>query len=256
MIDSHAHILEEYYSDAFMTVQDVFRESRRRGVVNIIECGDSIETSKEVSKYASEFYNLVYAAVGIHPQNDDEFNEKNMIILENLIKRKGVVAIGEIGLDYHFPNTDKERQIKLFRRQLSLAEKYNLPVIVHSRDAIQDTYDILKEYQVKGVIHCFSGSLEMAKLFIRLGFYLGIGGAVTFNNSLNLVDVVKNIRLECLLLETDSPFMSPVPLRGSKNVPWNVSYVAEKIADIKEMYSIDVVRTTTNNAITLFDLKS
>ena len=239
-----------------MTVQDVFREARRRGVVNIIECGDSIETSKEVSKYASEFYNLVYAAVGIHPQNDDEFNEKNMIILENLIKRKGVVAIGEIGLDYHFPNTDKERQIKLFRRQLSLAEKYNLPVIVHSRDAIQDTYDILKEYQVKGVIHCFSGSLEMAKLFIRLGFYLGIGGAVTFNNSLNLVDVVKNIRLECLLLETDSPFMSPVPLRGSKNVPWNVSYVAEKIADIKEMYSIDVVRTTTNNAITLFDLKS
>lgn len=256
MIDSHAHILEEYYSDAFMTVQDVFHEARRRGVVNIIECGDSIETSKEVSKYASEFYNLVYAAVGIHPQNDDEFNEKNMIILENLIKRKGVVAIGEIGLDYHFPNTDKERQIKLFRRQLSLAEKYNLPVIVHSRDAIQDTYDILKEYQVKGVIHCFSGSLEMAKLFIRLGFYLGIGGAVTFNNSLNLVDVVKNIRLECLLLETDSPFMSPVPLRGSKNVPWNVSYVAEKIADIKEMYSIDVVRTTTNNAITLFDLKS
>lgn len=256
MIDSHAHILEEYYSDAFMTVQDVFREARRRGVVNIIECGDSIETSKEVSKYASEFYNLVYAAVGIHPQNDDEFNEKNMIILENLIKRKGVVAIGEIGLDYHFPNTDKERQIKLFRRQLSLAEKYNLPVIVHSRDAIQDTYDILKEYQVKGVIHCFSGSLEMAKLFIRLGFYLGIGGALTFNNSLNLVDVVKNIRLECLLLETDSPFMSPVPLRGSKNVPWNVSYVAEKIADIKEMYSIDVVRTTTNNAITLFDLKS
>ena len=214
------------------------------------------EPRKEVSKYASEFYNLVYAAVGIHPQNDDEFNEKNMIILENLIKRKGVVAIGEIGLDYHFPNTDKERQIKLFRRQLSLAEKYNLPVIVHSRDAIQDTYDILKEYQVKGVIHCFSGSLEMAKLFIRLGFYLGIGGAVTFNNSLNLVDVVKNIRLECLLLETDSPFMSPVPLRGSKNVPWNVSYVAEKIADIKEMYSIDVVRTTTNNAITLFDLKS
>ena len=235
MIDSHAHILEEYYSDAFMTVQDVFRE---------------------VSKYASEFYNLVYAAVGIHPQNDDEFNEKNMIILENLIKRKGVVAIGEIRLYYHFPNTNKERQIKLFRRQLSLAEKYNLPVIVHSRDAIQDTYDILKEYQVKGVIHCFSGSLEMAKLFIRLGFYLGIGGAVTFNNSLNLVDVVKNIRLECLLLETDSPFMSPVPLRGSKNVPWNVSYVAEKIADIKEMYSIDVVRTTTNNAITLFDLKS
>ena len=114
----------------------------------------------------------------------------------------------------------------------------------------------MKEYQVKGVIHCFSGSLEMAKLFIRLGFYLGIGGAVTFNNSLNLVDVVKNIRLECLLLETDSPFMSPVPLRGSKNVPWNVSYVAEKIADIKEMYSIDVVRTTTNNSITLFDLKS
>lgn len=255
MIDSHAHILEEYYSDAFMMVQDVFREARRRGVVNIIECGDSIETSKEVSKYASEFYNLVYAAVGIHPQNDDEFNEKNMIILENLIKRKGVVAIGEIGLDYHFSNTDKERQIQLFRRQLSLAEKYNLPVIVHSRDAIQDTYEILKEYQVKGVIHCFSGSLEMAKLFIRLGFYLGIGGAVTFKNSLNLVDVVKNIRLECLLLETDSPFMSPVPLRGSKNVPWNISYVAEKIAEIKGMYSIDVVKTTTNNAVTLFDLK-
>lgn len=171
-----------------------------------------------------------------------------------MIKIDSVKAIGEIGLDYHYSNCDKDAQKEMFKRHLELAEKYHKPVIIHSRDAIQDTYDIVKNYDIRGVIHCFSGSLEMAELFIKKGFFIGVGGVLTFKNANNLPKVIEKISLNNILLETDSPFLSPEPLRGQKNIPVNVLYVAQKIADIKKIDLSDVIKQTTYNALRLFDL--
>lgn len=250
MIDSHAHILREYYDN----VDTVIRDVKQKGIIAIVNCGDSIDTSKEVVDYSKKYFNFVYASVGIHPQNVDEFSEKNMIIIEKMVKIDSVKAIGEIGLDYHYSNCDKEAQKEMFIRHLELAEKYHKPVIIHSRDAIQDTYDIIKDYDVRGVIHCYSGSLEMAQLFLKKGFFIGVGGILTFKNANNLLKVIEKIDLNNLLLETDSPFLSPEPVRGQKNIPINVLYVAQKIAEIKNITLSDVVKQTTYNALRLFDL--
>ena len=163
------------------------------------------------------------------------------------------MAIGEIGLDYHYPDTNKEKQKYAFRRQLELAEKHNIPVIVHSRDAIQDTFDIMSEYNIKGVIHCFSGSVEMAKEFIKKGFLISVGGIITFKNAKNIIEVIKNIDLSYILLETDSPYLTPEPFRKEQNEPMYIPIIANKIADILNV-SVELVSSkTTENAKRLFD---
>ena len=189
-------------------------------------------------------------AVGIHPENIDNSNLKT---IENIIKEHKVFAIGEIGLDYHYNDENKDEQKEYFIKQLDLALKYDLPVIIHIREAMQECFDILKTRKNKGIIHCFSGSVEMAREYIKLGYKLGIGGVLTFKNS-KLYEVIEKIDLKDIVLETDSPFLSPEPFRGKKNKPCNVLYVAKRIAEIKNISLEEVINTTTATANQIFDI--
>ena len=246
MIDSHAHILNEYYDNIYSLIIDL----KEKNVINVINCADNINTSKEVIESYDKYDNFLLPAVGIHPQNVYNYNINE---LEELIKNNKVYAIGEIGLDYYYDKESKDDQIKLFNLQLDLAEKYKLPIIVHTRDSIQDCFDILKKHKLKGVIHCFSGSYEMAKEFIKIGYKLGIGGVLTFKNS-KLYEVIEKISLKDILLETDSPYLSPEPYRGKKNNPYNIYYVAKKIAEIKNISIDEVINETTRNCREIFDI--
>lgn len=248
MIDTHCHIYSEYYDDVSALIDDI----KKAGIKKIIINGCDMKSNLEVLELTKK-YDIVYGALGFHPTELDNYSDDSIKWLEANINNDKIVAIGEIGLDYHYENTDKEKQIKVFNNQLQLAEKYKKPIIVHSRDAIQDTYNILKKYKLKGSIHAFSGSLEIAKEFINLGYYIGIGGVCTFKNAKNIVNVIKNISTEYILLETDSPYLTPEPYRGKINTPKNISIIADKIAEIKQINSKEVVDATTDNANTLFD---
>lgn len=240
MVDTHCHITSEYY-DNILEVINKMKDNI------IIVSGTNKEDIKEVISLCN--YKNVYGTIGIYPTE-----ELDLKIIEDNINNEKIVGIGEIGLDYHLEH-NKEEQKNKFIKQLDLARKYNKTVVIHTRDAIQDTYDILKNYKdLKKVIHCYSGSLEMAKEFIKIGCRLGIGGVLTFKNS-KLKDVVKEIDLKYLLLETDSPFLAPEPLRGTKNEPYNVIYVAKKIAEIKNVSLEEVLDITTLNAKDQFDLE-
>lgn len=240
MVDTHCHITSEYYDNILEVI------SKMKDNI-IIVSGTNKEDIKEVISLCN--YKNVYGTIGIYPTE-----ELDLKIIEDNINNKKIVGIGEIGLDYHL-EYNKEEQKNKFIKQLDLARKYNKTVVIHTRDAIQDTYDILKNYKdLKKVIHCYSGSLEMAKEFIKIGCRLGIGGVLTFKNS-KLKDVVKEIDLKYLLLETDSPFLAPEPLRGTKNEPYNIIYVAKKIAEIKNISLEEVLDITTLNAKDQFDLE-
>lgn len=251
MIDTHAHIFEEYYENIYTLIE----EEKENNVERVINCADSIKTSKEVINLSKSTNGFLKPAIGMHPENIESINNIGNSIseLENIIKNNKVIAIGEIGLDYHYNKTNKENQKELFIRQLHLAEKYNLPVIIHTRDSIQDCLDILKKANNHGIIHCFSGSYEMAKEFIKIGFYLGIGGVLTFKNS-KLYEVIEKIDISKIVLETDSPYLSPEPLRGKQNRPSNIYYVAKKIAEIKSITVEEVIKITTENAKRIFDI--
>ena len=250
-IDTHMHI-----GDSFGITPDKYVENALEKNVKLLIASFCEKDDLELSTFFVNNYSCLYAAVGYHPEVANNINEEDYKKLEEVIKsNKKIVAIGEIGLDYHWNKDNKEKQIEVFRKQLSLAEKLNLPVVIHTRDAIEETYNILKEYKVKGVMHCFSGSLEMAKKFINLGFLLGIGGVVTFKNS-KLYQVVENVSLDSIVLETDSPYMAPEPVRGTTNESANIYYIAERIAEIKKITISEVAEITTKNANKLFDLES
>ena len=202
----------------------------------------------------SERYKDVFLTIGYHPEYVDDIVPADIAELDVLLKKEKVVGVGEIGLDYHYTKDNREAQIALFEQQLALAEKNNMPVVIHSRDATEDTINTLKKYKVKGVIHCFSGSLEVAEIYIRMGFKLGFGGVVTFSNS-NLYKVVEKIGLTNIVLETDSPYLAPVPYRGKQNSSKYVPVIAQKIADILGLPLEEVASVTTSNACELFDLK-
>ena len=247
MIDSHAHILSEYYENIDLLINDL----KSKNMLNVINCADSIKTSHEIIDLSKKYESFLLPAVGIHPENVDEIDRVNEI--EEILKHEKIYAIGEIGLDYYWNKENKDKQKKLLNLQLDLAEKYNLPVIIHNRDAIQDCFDELKKRKLKGVIHCYTGSYEMAKEFIKLGYKLGIGGVLTFKNS-KLYELIEKISLDDILLETDSPYLSPEPFRGKTNVPSNVLYVAKRIAEIKNVSLEEVIEKTTKNTIELFDI--
>ena len=246
IVDTHCHLSKKDYNNLDEVIKNI------DGIIIISGCDD--ETNGEVIEIVNK-YETVYGTLGIHPEEIDKLTDNSFEFIERNLNNPKIVAIGEIGLDYYWNKENKKEQQKVFRKQLEIAKKYNIPVVVHSRDAIEDTYNILKDYKLKGDIHCFGSSLEMANKFIKLGYKIGIGGVLTFKNSLKLKEVVKNISLDSILLETDSPFLSPEPFRGKKNEPKNVEYVAKKIAELKNVSFEEVVDITTSNAKSLFDLE-
>lgn len=247
MFDTHCHLSKEYYDDIDLIVDNM------DGYMIVSGC--NMETNKEVLDLVKR-YDKVYGTLGIHPTESSDFKEENLKFIEQNLSNPKIVAIGEIGLDYYWEKNKKELQREWFIKQIQLANKYNLPIVIHSREATNDSYQILKQYsKTKKVLHCYSSSLEMAYEFIKLDTMLGIGGVLTFKNSEKLKNVVEKIDIKHLLLETDSPYMSPVPFRGKTNQPSNVKYVAEKIAEIKGISFEEVIRITTANAIERFDLK-
>lgn len=245
MIDTHCHLLSSEYDNLEEVLNDI-EKSNIKCIVNGCDMLSNIE-SLELSKK----YDFVFSAIGFHPSEIDSIPDDYINYIENNIDN--IVAIGEIGLDYYWTKENKDKQKEVFENQLMLAEKYNKPVIVHIRDAIMDTYNILKKYKVRGVIHSFSGSIEMAKKFINLGFKLGIGGVITFKNC-NLKDVIKELDISNIVLETDSPYLSPEPVRGKKNSPLNLKYIAEFISNLKDISYDNVCNITSNTATSLFDL--
>jgi len=247
-IDTHCHITSDDYDDISLLIDKI----KSAGVNKIIVNGTDMKSNLEVLELVSK-YDIVYGALGFHPTELDNFNDSELLWLEEHINDEKIVAIGEIGLDYHYDNTDKNKQKIVFRKQLEIAKKYNKPVIIHSRDASQDTLDILKEYNLKGSLHCFSGSLEMAREYIKLGYLIGVGGVVTFKNAKNIVNVIENIDLEYILLETDSPYLTPEPYRKYKNDSSYIPVIASKIAEIKDVDISVIEKTTNDNAMRLFD---
>ena len=247
LIDTHAHILSEYYDN----IKQVFEDSKNLGVDIIINSGCDNASNNEVIKLSEEYSNI-YITLGIHPEFADNYYDSDLDFIEKQINNEKLVAIGEIGLDYHYEGFDKEKQTILFEKQLKLAENYNLPVVIHSRDATLDTLNIIKKYSVTGVIHCFSGSKETAMEYVKLGYKLGIGGVCTYKNA-KIIDVVKEIGLENIVLETDSPYLSPVPFRGKQNIPGNVNYVVDFISESLEISKENVALITTYNAFSVFD---
>lgn len=251
LVDTHLHLsTEDYHEDE---IKDVLKQARRNKVEKYIVCGCSKSEIKNVLKQYLHDKDI-YLALGYHPEFADVVHKEDLAILKKWLQNENVVAVGEIGLDYHYNKENKTRQQRIFCEQLKLAEELNLPVVIHSRDAIEDTYRILSKYKVRGVLHCFSGSYEMAMKFIKLGFYLGIGGVITFKNS-KLKDVVAKIGLEHIVLETDSPYLSPEPYRGKKNGPQNIYHIASFLADLFNTSIEEVAKITTANACNLFDLK-
>lgn len=250
IFDSHAH-----YDDAkFDKIrEETLAKMPENNVCGIINCGTDISTSL-ISVDLSQKFPFIYAAIGYHPEsvNGTTVFEKDKLI--EISKNKKVVAIGEIGLDYYWDTTFKNNQIDFFEKQLILAKELDLPVIIHDRDAHGDTLEILKKYKPKGVLHCFSGSMEMAREVIKLGLYIGVGGVITFKNSKKLVEIVKEVPLERILLETDAPYLAPEPYRGKTNNSAYILFVAKKIAEIKDITPQEVLSVTTKNVKTLFNI--
>lgn len=251
-IDTHCHLSKEDYED----IELVLNENREKGIEKIIISGCdrvSIDESIEFSKKYSD----IYLTLGYHPSEATITTDSDLEKLENLISSNDlkIVGIGEIGLDYHYGKEDIDLQKELFRKQMKLASKYKLPVVIHSRDATEDTINILKEFpEVIGDIHCFSGSVETAKNYVKMGYKIGIGGVVTFKNS-NLYKVVEDIGINNILLETDSPYLAPVPFRGKINSSKYIPLIAERLAEILNITVEEVSKVTLTNTYALFDLK-
>ena len=246
-IDTHCHLSMEDYDD----IDKVIEENENALVEKIVVSGCSRESIDEVMDLKDK-YDMVYVTIGYHPEYADTITESDLDSLKTLLNEKKVIGIGEIGLDYHYTKENKDKQIWLFEEQLKIADAFNLPVVIHSRDATMNTINTLKKYKVKGIIHCFSGSLETANIYISMGFLLGIGGVVTFKNS-KLKDVVKEVPLESIVLETDSPYLTPVPFRGKINSSKYLEFIANFIADIKNISVDELAEITSRNASSLFD---
>ncbi|GHV19313.1 deoxyribonuclease [Clostridia bacterium] len=253
LFDTHTHLCIEEYNDEDRA--RIIASLQADGVTNILEIGEIPYTVDAIN--LANKYDFIYASVGAHPYHAKELSEKDMELFKELaINNNKVVAVGEIGLDYHAEHGEyKAEQKYWFQRQIELAQELNLPIIVHDRDAHEDCLEILKKMNVdNGIIHCFSADTAFAKEVCDMGMYVAFGGALTYKNVEQLVEAAGNMPLDRLLIETDCPFLSPQAVRGTRNEPKNVRYVAEKIAEIRGMSVDEVAKVTSDNAIKLFGL--
>lgn len=253
LIDSHAHLeMPEFDRDR----DEVIQRAKSQGIGYIITIGIQIPEAEKAIALAM-VYDFIYAAIGIHPHNAHEIDEHTYDKLKNLAIHPKVIAFGEIGLDFFRKRSPREVQIKRFRELIQMGKKLRLPLIIHDRDAHKETLTILEEekgFDWGGVIHCFSGDYEMAKKCLDKGFYISIPGTITFKNATTLQDLVKKLPLDSLLVETDAPFLAPLPFRGKRNEPSFVKYTAEKIGILKKKGFDEVARQTTENIQRLFKI--
>lgn len=254
IFESHAHYEDERFNEDRKELLESFQE---KGIGYVVNVASSLSTVDKTIALTKE-YDFIYGTVGVHPEECAELQESHIEHFKELCQLSKIVAVGEIGLDYYWNEPEPEVQKKWFKRQLELAREVKLPVIIHSRDAAKDTLDIMREHkaeEIGGVIHCFSYSVEIAREFVKMGFYIGVGGVVTFKNGKKLKEVVEDIPLECILLETDCPYMAPVPHRGERNSSLNLVYVAEEIARIKGVSYEEVVSVTRENAKRMYRIE-
>ena len=244
LFDTHTHLDDKQFdSDR----EEVIERIKAAGVAYAVNVGSGIEESRN-SIALAEKHDFIYAAVGVHPGNTDEMTEDDFETIKALAAHEKAVAIGEIGLDYHYEGFDKEKQKYWFSRQLSLAKELRLPYIIHDRDAHADTLEIIRQVGYgRGVMHCYSGSVEMAKILLDLGLYISIAGQVTFKNAAKLKEVAEFVPTDRLLIETDSPYLTPEPFRGKRNNSANVAYTCAKIAELKGMSAAELARITLEN---------
>lgn len=247
--DTHCHLYDEYYEEG---IDSIFEKMEQSKINRVINNGCDGTSNKEVVELVGK-YSWMYGAIGIHPESADTYTKEDLKYVEEHINDPKIVAIGEIGLDYYWTKETRDKQKELFEYQLALAERVNKPVIIHSREATQDTIDILKKYKVTGVIHSFSGSYETACIYIKMGFLLGINGVITFKNC-NLKDVVEKLDLGNIILETDSPYLTPVPYRGKRNDPSHIWEIAEYISNLKGVSVEELSEETNGNITRCFDI--
>lgn len=254
MFDSHSHLFEEEFEE---DLEECIKRARQNKVKKCMLVGYSHSSNQKAFELASKHPDFFYNSCGIHPSEVRHHLQEDMKLLEDFIQTHKVYALGEIGLDYHYENSKPELQKQYFEAQMILAKKYSLPVIIHSRDSIEDTYEVLKKFknQVVGVMHCYSSSYEMALKFMDLGYYISLGGPVTFKNAKVPKKVAKEIPLQRLLIETDSPYLAPTPFRGKRNETGNVIYVAEEIAKLRNIDIQSLCNVTMQNTYRLFNLE-
>lgn len=250
IFDTHSHYDDEQFNDDRI---ELLSSMSDKGVVGIVTCGCDLASSRASQELASQFEN-VYFACGFHPENLEGSTLDDLKLIEELARDKKCVAIGEIGLDYHWMSSTKEKQKEYFESQIKLAKALNMPVIVHDREAHGDTLDILKQTKPKGVLHCFSGSKEMAKEIINIGMYIGLNGVATFKNARKSLEVVKEIPPDRLVLETDCPYLAPEPHRGKRNDSSYIPFIVERIGEVLEKDAQDILDITYENARRLYSL--
>lgn len=252
LFDTHAHLNDERFDEDRESLISSFKEN---GISYACEIGFDLESSRKALEL-SEKYDFIYAVVGVHPHDSSKLTDDGISELENLLSHKKAVALGEIGLDYYYDNSERDVQKHWFTAQTELAKSLNCPISVHTRDAMEDTLNILKAHGGgDGIIHCYSGSVESAKILLNMGYYISFAGPVTFKNASTALDVIRYVPKDRMLIETDSPYLAPVPYRGKRNCPLYVAEVAKKIAEIKGMEFEEVAEITTANAKKVYRIK-
>lgn len=253
LFDSHAHYNDEKFEE---DREEVLKEIYKSGVTKLVNAGYSLESSKTAIEIAKA-HDFIYATVGISPNDIENFKNEDLDNIIKLASNKKVVAIGEIGLDYYWNKENKNLQKEVFISQIKIANELNLPIVIHTREAIYDTLEILKNNSCnrKGIFHCCPFNVDLVREGLKLGFYISFAGPTTFKNSKNATEIINMVPLDKMLIETDSPYLSPEPLRGKRNDSRNVKYIAQKIADVKEISIEEVAKRTYDNAKKIFEIK-
>ena len=255
IFDTHCHLADKGYENH--NINEIINEAEKVGVKYILNTGQDMPTNHLLLTQLKDFSNL-FGSLGLHPNSKEDLNEENLKWIEDQLTNKKIIAIGEIGLDYYRTFTPQETQKYWFKKQLELAKKYNLPVLLHIREAFTDVYEIVKEAgNNKGILHCFTGTWETAQKFMGLGFYISFAGNITYQNGkwkARWQEVIEKIPLEKIVIETDAPYLSPEPLRGKINYPQNIVFTLKKIAEIKKMKEKEVAEQIYSNALRLFDI--